>query len=48
MFCIEGKVVDVWPDNDGGLWYMDKNGPVTVDETIYKPIREKEVEDVSI
>ena len=49
MFCIEGKIVDVWADNDGGLWYWNENGcAATVDESKYKPVREKETDDVSI
>lgn len=25
-YCYQGKVVDVWLDNDGGLWFYDDNG----------------------
>lgn len=25
-YCYQGKVVDVWADNDGGLWFYDDNG----------------------
>ena len=26
MYCYKGKQIDVWPDNDGGLWFYDDNG----------------------
>ena len=49
MYCVEGKAVDVWADNEGGLWYLDDdNNSVTLDESKYKPLSEKEAEDVTV
>ena len=32
-YCYHGKMIDVWADNDGGLWFYDeKNHVVTVEE----------------
>ena len=32
-FCYHGKMIDVWADNDGGLWYYDERGNAqTVEE----------------
>lgn len=28
MYCYEGKQIDVWADNDGGLWFYDPDGHV--------------------
>ena len=42
MYCVEGKAVDVWADNEGGLWYYDdRSKAVTLDENKYKPIKEE-------
>jgi len=33
MYCYKGKQIDVWADNDGGLWYYDERGNAqTVEE----------------
>ena len=26
MYCYEGKQIDVWADNDGGLWFYNPDG----------------------
>lgn len=32
-YCYQGKVVDVWADNDGGVWFYDENNrAITVEE----------------
>ena len=32
-YCYQGKMIDVWADDDGGLWFYDENGKVqTVEE----------------
>lgn len=26
QIIVEGEIIQAYPDNDGGLWYYDKNG----------------------
>ena len=26
QILVDGEVIQAYPDNDGGLWYYDKNG----------------------
>ena len=26
QIIVDGKLVQTWPDNDGGLWYYDQDG----------------------
>lgn len=30
QIIVDGEVVNVYPDNDGGMWYYDKNGKVVI------------------
>lgn len=33
QIIVDGKVIQTWPDNDGGMWYYDEYGRmVTIGE----------------